>query len=86
MIFFYLFTLHFKVLSNLDTFADRRTLDLTKDTFADRRTLDLTKDTFAYQRTLNLTNNPSILQRVLNILLDTAQLLNSHKYERSQKN
>ena len=73
MIFFYLFTLHFKVLSNLDTFADRRTLDLTKDTFA-------------YQRTLNLTNNPSILQRVLNILLDTAQLLNSHKYERSQKN
>ncbi len=86
MIIFYIFTLYFKVLSNLGTFACQRTLNMTKDTFAYQRTLNKIKNTFSYRRIINLTNNPSILQRILNILLDIAQLLNAYNYERFQKN
>lgn len=86
MIFFYIFTLYFKVLSNLDTFANRQTLVLTKDTFACQRTLNKTKNTFDFRQTLNLTNNPSLLQHILKLILDTAQLLYAYKYERFQKN
>ena len=86
MIFFYIFTLYFKVLSGFDTFAYQRTLNLTRGTFACQRTLDLTKDTFACRRTINLTNNPTILQRILNLIIDIKQLFNTCKYEQSQKN